>query len=162
MFKELWKHIHLIAQSLQNLASYSYFLDGLHHRADRVLSFFSNRPNRDPPPPNPSHDTRRRVCTPPPLFTRLREREWYCGTLSLSTYIPSIVLSSATATAMLPEIVEITQQHNSISRETNSLIRMPTTQVFCENSPKSIQNGEKLKFVKKDTKNSKSSPFYVR
>jgi hypothetical protein len=52
------------------------------------------------------------------------------------------------ATARLPEIVEISQQQNQ--HGTNSTIWIPTTHVFRENSPKSIQNGEK--FVKKEQK----------
>jgi hypothetical protein len=48
----------------------------------------------------------------------------------------------------------------SISRDIKGTIWMPTTHVFRENLPKSIQNGEK--FVKKDTKNNKNFPFYVR
>jgi hypothetical protein len=49
------------------------------HRADRVLGFFSSRPNWDPPTPL----TRKRVCAPLPHFgsegeghTRLREMGW--------------------------------------------------------------------------------------
>ncbi len=36
----------------------------------------------------------------------------------------------------------------------------PKTHVFSENLPKSLQKGEK--FVKKDAKNSKNSPFFVQ
>jgi hypothetical protein len=48
---------------------------GWDHRVDRVLSFFSNRPNWDYP--TPSHAGK---CAPPSLvsggLTRLQEREW--------------------------------------------------------------------------------------
>jgi len=46
------------------------------HRVDRVLSFFSSRPNLDSPTPLPAGE-----CVTPPRFgggehTRLPEREW--------------------------------------------------------------------------------------
>jgi hypothetical protein len=51
---------------LMNEAFYHCVVILLAHRVDRVLSFFSSRPNWTPPPPH-----RRRA------HTRLREREWY-------------------------------------------------------------------------------------
>jgi hypothetical protein len=63
------------------------------------------------------------------------------------------------ATARKPEIVEITNNSTSISRDANSTIWTSTTHLrFHGNSPKSRQIGEK--FVKKDEKRSKNSQFF--
>ncbi len=40
-------------------------LYNVHHKIDRVLGFFSSRPNLDPPPPHPSPADK---CIPSPLI----------------------------------------------------------------------------------------------
>ncbi len=68
---------------------------GSYHRVDRLLGFFSSRPNRDPPTPSPTGD-----CVPPPLVpgghTRACGEGWgrvtirtrgQCGTPGICTQL---------------------------------------------------------------------------